>query len=59
MKSHYIRVRLSKRRSDKLRMYAAHKDKTITSIIEDFIDSLPIVEIDQNSAVPKISSSDR
>ncbi len=39
-------------------MYAAHKDKTITSIIEDFIDSLPIVEIDKNSAVPKISSTD-
>ena len=58
MKSHYIRVRLSKRRSDKLRMYAAYKDKTITAIIEDMIDSLPFVEIDKNSAVPKISSTD-
>ncbi|WP_414586026.1 hypothetical protein [Scytonema sp. PCC 10023] len=35
---------------DKLRLYAAMKDTTMTHIIEDFIDSLNIPEIDKKSA---------
>lgn len=41
MKDKYIRIRTSERRLNKLRLYAASKEKTMTQIIEDFIDSLP------------------
>lgn len=41
MKNKYIRIRTSERRLNKLRLYAASKEKTMTQIIEDFIDSLP------------------
>ena len=36
-----IHIRLSERRLNKLREYAVDKDKTMTAIIEDLIDSLP------------------
>ncbi|GAB4186498.1 MAG: hypothetical protein Fur006_25810 [Coleofasciculaceae cyanobacterium] len=42
MKNKYIRIRTSERRLNKLRLYAASKEKTMTQVIEDFIDSLPI-----------------
>jgi hypothetical protein len=42
MKDKYIRIRTSGRRLNKLRLYAASKEKTMTQVIEDFIDSLPI-----------------
>jgi hypothetical protein len=32
--------------------YAASKDKTVTQIIEDWIDRLPNAEIDKNSTAP-------
>lgn len=41
MKDKYIRIRTSERRLNKLRLYAASQEKTMTQIIEDFIDSLP------------------
>jgi hypothetical protein len=41
MKYKYIIIRTSERRLNKLRLYAASKEKTMTQIIEDFIDSLP------------------
>ncbi|MEG4632782.1 hypothetical protein QUB56_24870 [Microcoleus sp. AR_TQ3_B6] len=41
MKDKYIRIRTSERRLNKLRLYAVSKEKTMTQIIEDFIDSLP------------------
>ncbi len=50
MKKKTLNLRMSQRRLDKLRLYAADKDKTMTSIIEDFIDSLPQKEINKNSA---------
>ncbi|MGB3652236.1 MAG: hypothetical protein WBA41_13625 [Rivularia sp. (in: cyanobacteria)] len=34
-------VRMSQRRLNKLRLYAAYKDKTMTAVLEDLIDSLP------------------
>ncbi len=40
-----MNLRMSERRLNKLRLYAAGRDKTMTSIIEDFIDSLPQQEI--------------
>ena len=36
-----IHIRISQRRLNKLREYAVDKDKTMTAIIEDLIDSLP------------------
>ena len=46
-----LHIRISKRRKNKLQLYAAIKEKSITSLIEDWIDSLPQEEIDKNSAV--------
>ena len=52
MKDDYLRIRMSKRRMDKLRLYAAMKDKTMTSVIEDLIDLLKIPENGKNSTAP-------
>ncbi len=41
MKKKKLEVRLSERRMHKLRLYAVSVDKTMTAVIEDFIDSLP------------------
>ncbi|GAB1540566.1 hypothetical protein NUACC21_32350 [Scytonema sp. NUACC21] len=41
MKNNSIRIRLSDRRLNKLRLYAVESDKTMTQIIEALIDSLP------------------
>ncbi len=49
-------VRMSERRLNKLRLYAASKDKTMTAVLEDLIDSLPSEEIDKRLAVLKSSS---
>lgn len=57
MKTKKLEVRLSDRRMNKLRLYAASKDKSMTSVIEDFIDSLSPEEIDKNLAVLKSSST--
>ena len=51
MKNKKLEVRLSERRLSKLRLYAVNKDKTMTAVIEDLIDSLPQEEIDKNGAV--------
>ncbi len=36
-----LHVRLSDRRLNKIRQYAANKDKTVTQVIEELIDTLP------------------
>ena len=56
MKNKGLRIRISERRLNKLRQYAASKDKTMTAILEDLIDSLPSEEIDKSLAVLKSSS---
>ena len=56
MKSKRLEIRLSERRLNKLRLYAASKDKTMTAILEDIIDSLSSEEIDKSLAVLKSSS---
>lgn len=43
---------MSKRRLDKLRLYAALKDKKMTQVVEECIDSLKVSEIDKNSSAP-------
>jgi hypothetical protein len=52
MKDKYIRVRTSERRLNKLRLYAALTEKTMTQVIDEMIDSLKIPEIDNQGAVP-------
>lgn len=53
MKNKKLEVRLSDRRMNKLRLYAASKDKSMTAVIEDLIDSLASEEIDKSLAVLK------
>ncbi len=40
MKNKRLSLRISERRMRVLQAYAAEKDKTITSLVEDWIDSL-------------------
>jgi len=42
MKNKVLAVRMSERRFNKIHLYAVQKDKTMTQIIEEFIDSLKI-----------------
>ncbi|TAE11249.1 MAG: hypothetical protein EAZ90_26365 [Oscillatoriales cyanobacterium] len=49
MKTTRLNVRMSERRLNKLRAYAVSKDKTVTQIVEDWVDQLPNTEIGKNS----------
>jgi hypothetical protein len=49
IKTEWFKMRMSERRLNKLRLYAAIKDKTMTQVVEELIDSLKIPEIDKNS----------
>ncbi|MBO3461671.1 hypothetical protein G7B40_015460 [Aetokthonos hydrillicola Thurmond2011] len=56
MKDKYIRVRTSERRLNKLRLYAAIKEKTMTQVIDEFIDSLKIPEAGDSDARSPLAS---
>ena len=45
MKECRINLRISARRLNKFRNYAVDQDKTLTHLIEDYIDSLPNIKI--------------
>ena len=47
-----LNLRISERRLNKLRLYAASKEKTMTQLVEDWIDRLPTPEIDDSSTTP-------
>jgi hypothetical protein len=49
MKAKGLHIRISERRLNKLRLYADSKEKTMTQLIEDWVDRLPNIEIDKNS----------
>jgi hypothetical protein len=49
MKTTRLNVRMSERRLNKLKGYAVSKDKTVTQIVEDWIDRLPNTDIGKNS----------
>ncbi len=51
MKTEWFKMRMSERRLNKLRLYAAIKDTTMTRIVEDLIDSLPITERGNSSSL--------
>ena len=52
MKTTRLNVRMSERRLNKLRSYAVMKDKTVTQIVEDWVDRLPNTESVKINAVP-------
>ena len=41
MKNKTLNLRITERRLNKLKLYAASKEKTMTQLIEDWIDRLP------------------
>ena len=47
-----LNLRISERRLNKLRLYAASKEKTMTQLVEDWIDRLPNPEIGNSSSTP-------
>ncbi|BDA70942.1 hypothetical protein CAL7716_051080 [Calothrix sp. PCC 7716] len=49
MKNKTLNLRITERRLNKLKLYAASKEKTMTQLIEDWIDRLPSPEINNNS----------
>lgn len=53
MKTKEVHIRISERRFNKLKSYATLKEKTVTQIIEDYIDRLPTPEIDDSSNIPR------
>lgn len=57
MKDSRLSLRMSSRRLNKLRSYAASKDKTVTQLVEDWIDRLPNTETGHQRNVPIPSSS--
>ncbi|NMG10107.1 hypothetical protein DP117_25760 [Brasilonema sp. UFV-L1] len=50
MKDSRLSLRRSTRRLNQLRLYAASKDKTVTQIVEDWVDRLPNTEIGNDSS---------
>jgi hypothetical protein len=53
MKESRLNLRISTRRLNKLRLYAVSKEKTVTQIVEDWVDRLPNTETDKNSTAPQ------
>lgn len=52
MKTKEVHIRISEKRFSKLKNYAMLKDKTVTQIIEDYIDRLPSPAISDSSTTP-------
>lgn len=57
MKNNSIRIRLSDRRLNKLRLYAVESDKNMTQVIEELIDSLPEPKIKAPSGADRSPTS--
>jgi hypothetical protein len=57
MKKKYFNLRLSERRLNKLRVYAATHDKTMTQVIEELIDDLPNADSETSYLHPDRDSS--
>jgi hypothetical protein len=58
MKEKSLRFRMSERRYNKLKLYAASKEKTMTQLIEDWVDRLPNSVIDDSLSNPLPNQSD-
>jgi hypothetical protein len=53
-----LNLRITERRLNKLRLYAADKEKTMTQLVEDWIDRLPSPEIGDSSTTPLSNQRD-
>jgi hypothetical protein len=59
MKTGRLNLRISEKRLAKLKTYADNKEKTITQLVEDWIDRLPhSTKIDGISSTPLPNQSD-
>ena len=58
MKNKTLNLRISERRLNKLRLYASQADKTMTHVIEDFIDSLKVKNSDSSSTHCPVNPAD-
>lgn len=47
-----LNLKIAESRLNKLRLYAAKKEKTMTQLVEDWIDRLPSAEIADSSNMP-------
>jgi hypothetical protein len=52
MKKKGLNLRITERRLNKLRLYAASKEKTMTQLVEDWIDRLANTEIERDTTTP-------
>ncbi|WP_292752516.1 DUF6364 family protein [Nostoc sp. NMS4] len=58
MKSGRLNLRISERRLEKLKIYAQSKEKTVTQLVEDWIDRLPSPKIDDSLSTSLPNQSD-
>jgi len=49
MKDKNLHIRLSQKRLEKLKAYAVLKDRSVTSLIEEWIDALPSLDETANT----------
>ncbi len=52
MKEGRLNLRISEKRLAKLKTYAEGKEKTVTHLVEDWIDRLPSLKNDDSSSTP-------
>ena len=53
MQEKSIRIRLSQKRYDKLKLYAESQEKTVTQLVGGWINRLSSTEIDDFSTTPR------
>ncbi len=58
MKSGRLNLRISEKRLAKLKVYAENREKTVTQLVEGWIDKLPSLKIDDFSTNPLPNQSD-
>ncbi|WP_292838158.1 DUF6364 family protein [Nostoc sp. JL33] len=58
MKTGRLNLRISEKRLAKLKIYAESKEKTVTQLVEDWIDRLPSHKIDDSLSTPLPNQSD-
>jgi predicted DNA-binding ribbon-helix-helix protein len=57
MKAGRLNLRISEKRLAKLKAYAENKEKTVTQLIEDWVDRLPNREVGNSSSLREATPS--
>jgi hypothetical protein len=52
MKNKNLHIRMTQKRYEALKAYAESKEKSVTQLIEDWVDRLPKIKIDDSSSTP-------